>query len=47
MLTACEWEVVFQDPVHEADPMLAEAKIRSAVAVLLVDHRFLLASEEP
>ena len=27
---ACDWEVVFQDAVREADPMLAEAKIRKA-----------------
>ena len=30
MLTTCGWEIVFQDAVHEADPTMAEAKIRRA-----------------
>jgi hypothetical protein len=34
MLTTRAWEVMLQDAVHEADPMMAEVKIRRAEAAI-------------
>ena len=34
MDTYVEWESVFQDAVHESDPMIAETKIRTAEAAI-------------
>jgi len=34
MDTVAAWESVFQDAVHESDPMIAEVKIRIAEAAI-------------
>lgn len=33
-MSAAAWESIFQDAVHESDPIMAEAKIRKAEAAI-------------
>ena len=46
MLTRA-WEIVFQDAVHEADPTMAEVKIRRAEAAILRCIQYTSASPGP
>ena len=34
MQTTCSWAIVFHDAIHEADPIVAEVKIRRAEAAI-------------